>query len=273
MLYNNSMSMIRIRQFTNKRKRLIITNVFLALFLLLGIGYSTLNTNLNIIGDLLVKKYTEPIIITTSQFDKSAFRSDTYREKIKTITLDSNINPPENVIESWDIGAAQNGNVMAYITQNSDDNTMYDLYIQGKKHLYANEDSSYLFYDLKGVDQINGLDNLDISRVKNMRAMFMSLGKNSLSFKLNLGNNFDTSSVTDMSLMFSNTGYNSTSFTLDLGENFDTSNVTDMSSMFYVTGYSSTVFVLNLGDKFNTSKVTNMNNMFSNAGYQSTVFT
>ena len=92
------------------------------------------------------------ILMVTDDEDTTAFRSDTYREKIKTINLDDQISPPANVIESWDVGVHQNRDVMAYITQNSDDNTMYDLYIQGDGSLYANPDSKYLFANFNGVD-------------------------------------------------------------------------------------------------------------------------
>ena len=40
-----------------KRKRLIIINALLVLFLFLGIGYSALSTDLNIFGNIQVKKY------------------------------------------------------------------------------------------------------------------------------------------------------------------------------------------------------------------------
>ena len=45
------------KQLTNKRKRFLITNAFLALFLFIGIGYSALDANLNIFGNIQMKKY------------------------------------------------------------------------------------------------------------------------------------------------------------------------------------------------------------------------
>ena len=45
------------KQLTNKRKRFLIANAFLALFLFIGIGYSALDTNLNIFGNIQMKKY------------------------------------------------------------------------------------------------------------------------------------------------------------------------------------------------------------------------
>ena len=243
------------------------------------------------------------IIKATPSNDITAFRSDTYREKIKTITLDDQINPPANVIESWDIGEHQNGDVMAYITQNIDDNTMYDLYIQGDGSLYANEDSSYFLYNLKGIDSINGIrklntsrvenmshmfhntgyssqsltldlrDNFDTSNVADMTYMFYQTGYNSQSVVIDLGNSFDTSNVADMPYMFALTGFNSPSLTIDLGDNFDTGNVGDMGRMFYRTGFDSTNFSLSLGNKFDTSNVTDMNRMFQDVGYSSPSFT
>ncbi len=205
--------------------------------------------------------------------DTRAFRSNTYRDKIKTITLADQISPPENVVESWDIGVNQNGDVMAYVTTNTTDNTMYDLYIQGDGALNANPNSGGLFSYLKGVDAINNLDILNISKVTNMISMFDGVGYNSQVFTLDLGNHFDTSNVTNMRYIFCNTGHNSTVFTLNLGDSFDTSNVVDMEGMFEGTGYSSTVFTLNLGDRFDTSKVTNMNYLFYNTGYSNQNFT
>ncbi len=50
------MGKIKRRQRTNKRKRILIANAFLAVFLFLGVGYSYLSANLDIIGDVLIKK-------------------------------------------------------------------------------------------------------------------------------------------------------------------------------------------------------------------------
>ncbi len=197
--------------------------------------------------------------------DERFFRSETYLYYIKTVTLGDEISPPDNVIESWDIGVHQNGDVMAYITANASDNTKYDLYIQGDGALYANTDSSFMFANLY-VDEINNIEVLDTSLVSDMKYMFSSTGWGGDNFYLNLGPKFDTSKVTNMSNMFNCTGYEGSIFTLDLGNNFDTSQVTDMSGMFENTGFSSPSFTLDLGDKFDTSKVTDMSSMFRSPG-------
>ncbi len=258
----------------NRKKKNIVLIIFLVLFVVIGIGYSTLSTYLQIGGTVEVKKVIpvlpDNVIRATDENDTSAFRSDTYRDKIKTITLGDSISPPANIIESWDIGEAQSGDVMAYLTTNANDNTMYDLTIQGDGHLYANPNSSLLFYNLRYLDSINNIDCLDISLVTDMSMMFYNTGRSSSVFTLDLGNNFDTSNVTNMYGMFAYTGYQSPVFTLDLGDNFDTSNVTDMADMFVRTAYSNPNFTFDFGNKYYTSNVTDMSGIFSNFAIFST---
>ena len=284
----------KFKQFSKDIKLVIITTLIMSCFGVYAAGTCIIaataddvNYNNMTVGDALDELYTmtqtycppgyecfKPAIIkTTSETDTSAFRSPTYKQKIKTITLDDQINPPNNVIKSWDIGEHQDGDVMAYIKANPDDNTMYDLYIQGDGNLYANEDSSFLFYDLNYVDSLNGIDILNTTKVKNMSSMFDGLGQASNVFTLDLGDNFDTSNVENMQKMFFMTGYSNPGFTIDLGDNFDTNNVENMKQMFAGAGYNSTVLSLDLGDKFDTSNVTDMSLMFSNFGRSSAAFT
>ena len=58
-------------QLTNKRKRFLIANAFLALFLFLGVGYSALSTNLNFFGSITVNEYldTHETTLTRVVFD------------------------------------------------------------------------------------------------------------------------------------------------------------------------------------------------------------
>lgn len=171
--------------------------------------------------------------------------------------LDDHINPPSSYIESWDVSEGQNGNVMAYLKTNSEDNTKYDLYIQGNGYLYAPEDSSYLFADMESLREIVNLRILDTSNVTNMSNMF---GYTSGLEVIDVSN-FDTSKVTNMSAMFVTIDdyYRNLKYIEGL-EYFDTSNVTDMSYMFH---YQKSLETINIGT-FNTSKVTNMSHMFQN---------
>ena len=214
-----------------------------------------------------------PVLMKTTSSSTSAFWG--YREQIKNIIFQDNINIPNNISDEhkWDVSSTGNGMVMAYIIPNATDSTYYDLYIQGDKRIYANPDSSSLFYDFKNVDSINNMSVLNTSKVTNMSCMFYNTGYNSSVFTLDLGSNFDTSKVTNMQQMFYNTGRKSPVFKLDLGDKFNTSEVKNMYFMFGYTGNNSSVFTLDLGDKFDTSNVTNMSYMFGFAGYTSTIFT
>ena len=136
----------------------------------------------------------------------------------------------------------------------------------------ANQDSSYLFGDLRNLQKIIGLANLDTANVTNMSKMFESYQGASLDLS-----HFDTSNVTNMAGMFEfykgpqldfshlNTA-NVTNMSemfercdltnLDLS-NFNTANVTDMHEMFEDYQGASLDF-----SNFNTAKVTNMREMF-----------
>ena len=82
-------------RFDHEKRNLFI---FLLFVFFMGMGYSVLGTNLGIDGSIFVKRYQDPVIRTTSNSDQTTFRSDTYREKIKIINLDDQINPPANVL-------------------------------------------------------------------------------------------------------------------------------------------------------------------------------
>ena len=116
----------------------------------------------------------------------------------------------------------------------------------------ANQDSHGLFSYLEKLETIQGLENLDTSRVTNMFRMFYNCY-----FLTNMDvSHFDTSQVTDMDWMF-NDCWNLTN--LDVSH-FDTSKVTDMSGMFAECQNLTNLDV----SHFDTSQVTNMTWMFEN---------
>jgi surface protein len=173
------------------------------------------NENLNTMNSYInFEFHSIAILQSTSDSDRTTFRTQKYREKIKKINFENKINIPTDAIESWDIGVSQNGDVMAYVVANKDDSNYYDLYIQSDTQLYANANMSYWFRDFNLVDSINGLELLD------------------------------TSNTVDMSYMFSYTGFDSAVFTLDVS-NFDTSNVIDMHYMFCKLAYPAHEFLRN----------------------------
>ena len=256
------------RRYRKSKFNKFLTIIALSLTFFVTIGYARLKETLTITSS--AKFSPIPVLKATYEDDENAFRSSTYKEKIKTITFEDKINVPNNAIESWDVSEQQNGAYMAYVLPNETDSTFYDLYIQGNGKIYANQDMSYWFKGLSYVDSINNIDLLDTEITNNMSSMFDHTGYNSPVFTLDISN-FDTSKVTDMSNMFNQTGFYSPVFTLDIS-NFDTKNVTDMNSMFLSTGYSSPTFNLDLSS-FDTSKVTDMSKMFWYSGYSNTEFT
>ena len=125
--------------------------------------------------------------------------------------------------------------------------------IKVDRGVIANQDSQGLFRGLSKLTTIDGLENLDTSKVTNMKDMF-KICRNIETLDVS---HFDTSQVTDMSGMF---GDCSNLKTLDVS-NFDTSQVTDMSDMF---GGCSNLNSLDLSH-FDTSQVTDMAGMFANS--------
>lgn len=194
---------------------------------------------------------------------------------ITKIVFQNELKEPENVISSEDISTDGNGLVMKYIASNGDGtNTVY---IQASGKIYANEDSSYLFYRAWRVTSIEGLENLDTSDVTNMSYMFGGCSaltaidlshmntKNvtnmsSMFASTNLEtidvSSFDTSSLIRLHQMFSN---NPKLTRIDLST-FKTDNVTDMSALFWNDTSLNYVNFNNI----NTSKVTTLYALFDN---------
>lgn len=138
---------------------------------------------------------------------------------------------------------------------------------------------SYWFYGLRANTTIEGIENLNTSNVKSMRAMFYHCGITSFDLS-----HFDTSNVTDMAWMFAeskiknpdvslfNTSKvrtmenmfmdNNVTTSLDVS-NWDTSNVTTMALMFAQNNNSTKMSLASLDvSNWNTSRVTTMENMF-----------
>ena len=193
----------------------------------------------------------EPYMMA-SDTTKAFWQSD-YIDKISTVDILDNKNVPTDAVISWDVSDKQNKSVMAWFINDPDNAGMYKLYIGGNGGVYANEDSSYLFYgkdsSFNKVTEIN-LGNLDTSKVTNMYSMFRDC---SSLISLDLST-FDTSNVINMAGMFSGC---SSLTSLDVSK-FDTSNVINMAGMFSGCSSLTSLDVSN----FDTSNVTNMTAMF-----------
>ena len=208
---------------------------------------------------------------TSGSATTNYLRTNIAKQDIESLTFtNSKSGHIANGTDCWDVSRDEDNSVLAWVVD-SDSDGKYEMTI-GTDGLVRASSGYYLFSYIENLDSLNGMNNFDTSAVTDMRYMFISTGRNSTTFTLDLGDKFDTSNVTNMGYMFYETGRNNTSFTLNLGNKFDTSNVTNMSDMFIRAGYSSTVFTLDLGDKFDTSKVTDMSYMFDSTGYSSTIF-
>ena len=268
-----------------KINKIIVLSAFCLLFVITA-GYAAFSTNisLHVKGNILEGTR---VIQEWDENSQTDFHSDFYKQNIVSITFLNN-NVPENAVESWNVSEdKEKGTVKAWVVPNSSDSSKYDLYIGAKGKVIANENSGYVFYDFRGVKEINFDNNYDTSNAVDMSKMFLNC-TNLQTLDLS---SFDTSNVTSMYGMFcmwdTNINYFPTNNLLNItfGPNFNTSNVTDMQSMFaglselkeldvsnFNTSNVTTMYHMFYGcqsletldvSNFDTSKVTNMENMFA----------
>ena len=177
--------------------------------------------------------------------DNSAFGSSYLKTAICSITfLDTLSAMPEG---AWDVSAAYNGCVMAWVKPNG---AMYDLYIGAEGGVWT-KDCEKLFLGYDNVTAINFGKVFYTFDVKDMSHMFY--GCKSLT-ELDLSS-FDTSDVLDMDSMF----YNCISLTKLNLCSFDTSNVVLFSSMF---GGCVSLTELEISDLFVTDGASSTSGMF-----------
>ena len=111
------------------------------------------------------------------------------------------------------------------------------------------DDFSHIFKGYENVKHIIGLEDWDVSNVKNMEGMFQGC----INFNSDLSN-WDVSNVKNMNFMF----YNCKTFNSDLSK-WDVSNVVDMGYMFYnCDNFNSDL------SKWDVSSVRDMYGMFWN---------
>ena len=166
---------------------------------------------------------------------------------ITSIEIKRDTDIPNTAIYSWDVSAAQDRSVIAYLEDDRSGNQTYKVTIGGRGGVIANRSSQGLFQNFINVVNFS-LDNFNTSKVTTMVMMFYRANISQTSFS-----NFNTSKVTNMSWMFKNSEVKN----LDLS-NFDTTNVETMSQMFQSC---SSLVELDLSS-FDTSNVTNITSMF-----------
>ena len=165
---------------------------------LISVGFSALNQDLSISGDVEYEQDLGNVLMRWREGDTTDFHSDTYKTKVRTIDFLDSIDIPSNAIESWDVSNQGTGRVMAWIVDDSENPGLYKVYIGDDTAIIANKTSSYIFEGFTALEAINFNDNYDTSRVTSMNHMFENCS--SLE-RLDLSG-FDTSSVTNFGSMF-----------------------------------------------------------------------
>ena len=175
-----------------------------------------------------VKK--EPAILKASFLAAGDLSNFSVTSGVKRIIFSDKINTPEDAIATADFSEAKDGRIIAYTVLNAEDNTKYDLHIEGDGSLYANPNSSNAFAPYSNVEEIIGANKLNTSLITNMSSMFISCTK---LVSIDDTSNWDLSNVTNMSSTFQST----TSLKLIGGSgNWNLSNVTSMSYAFQNSG-------------------------------------
>lgn len=180
---------------------------------------------------------------------------------VTQIIFNNQINIPSGFVEQWDVSAAQDNSVRAFLVPDgitygpgSPDYglTTYILHIQANNsNIIANQNSSSFFQNFTRLTTINNLQYFDTSNVRNMQYMFANCSNLT---SLNVST-FNTSNVLIMAGMFEGCEKLTT---LNLS-NFNTERVTAMSYMFARCHALNNLNISN----FNTTNVTTTRHMFS----------
>ena len=94
-----------------------------------------------------------------------------YYDKVKNVEVKSLIKEPKEYYKI-DLTENKTGRVMAYLVENNDKDTPYDLKIMSKGVVIANKDSSFMFSFPK-TEKVEGLSNVDFRNATTMQGMFI----------------------------------------------------------------------------------------------------
>lgn len=183
--------------------------------------------NLLIDTDLILKKLKNGVFIKQNYISTLQSGSE-FNSAIKTLNTNTTsivftkTKIPDDKISSATVVSTSDSNAKSYAYTDGD-----IIYISPEYDdipIYTNEDCSEMFYGINKLQDIKGLDILDISNTINFSEMFASCYDLT---SLDLSN-WDISNVTNTSKMFNNC---TTLTSLNLS-NWDTSKITNMNSMF-----------------------------------------
>lgn len=95
-----------------------------------------------------------------------------YYDKVKNIEVKSLLNEPKKYYKKFDLTENKTGRVMAYLTENNDKDTPYDLTIMSQGVVIANPDASFMF-SFPNTEKVEGLSNVDFRNTTTMQGMFI----------------------------------------------------------------------------------------------------
>lgn len=95
-----------------------------------------------------------------------------YYDKVKNVEVKSLIKEPKEYYKKFDLTENKTGRVMAYLVENNDKDTPYDLKIMSKGVVIANKDSSFMF-SFPNTEKVEGLTNVDFRNATTMQGMFI----------------------------------------------------------------------------------------------------
>ena len=95
-----------------------------------------------------------------------------YYDKVKKVQVKSLIKEPSKYYKKFDLTENKTGRVMAYLIENNDKDTPYDLTIMSNGVVVANSDSSFMF-SFPNTESIEGLSNVDFREATSMQGMFI----------------------------------------------------------------------------------------------------
>ena len=169
----------------------------------------SMNGTINTRGEPVMRSYSK-----INEYNSLDYHNKEIKRKVTSIVTKNNIDIPASAIEYWDVSAAGDGSVIAYIEDDGSGNETYKVTIGGEGGIIANSNSTKLFLGFSSLKSID-LTYLDTSNVVNMGDGYFELKENNGYSFVNTGmfsgcssleylnlSNFDTSNVTSMELMF-----------------------------------------------------------------------
>lgn len=162
-----------------KRNKKVKTMILIIGISIIGIEYVYANDYIKVLlpGNIQYTSQNNIIASGTTLNGKQADYTKSkevwaYYDKVKNVEVKSLINEPKKYYKKFDLTENKTGRVMAYLVENNDKDTPYDLKIMSKGVVIANKDSSFMF-SFPNTEKVEGLTNIDFNNTESMQGMFI----------------------------------------------------------------------------------------------------